>query len=122
MKNYKLVDLQLHKEEKDNSVFYYLSATYQYENDRGVYEATIPKIHLPIAYHGEPIMRTSVSRYPYHEDNTIDIGFGEVAILKDDTGAMFYERLIKEKIYDMTIDEIEKKLGYKVRVVSGKGD
>lgn len=119
MEDYELVDLQLYKEEvAKNAVCYYLSAIYRYENDSGVYEVHIPKIELPIR---DVAMRTPIhSKYIYYENPTIDIGFGDMRMFPDAEGGMIYERLIEEKIHDMTLDEIEKKLGYKVRVVSEK--
>lgn len=117
---YKLKDLQLHKEETENTNGWYLSAVYQHENEVGIYEVTIPKIWLPIRY-GEPIITTSVCKSTYlSAESTIDLGFGELTICRDDRGHNFYEKLIEEKIKDMTLDEIEKKLGFKVRVVTKK--
>lgn len=116
---YKLKDLQLHKEETENTVGWYLSAVYQHENEVGIYEITIPKIWLPISY-GEPIIMTSVRKINRCSESIIDLGFGELTILNDDQGRKVYEKLIEEKIHDMTLDEIEKKLGFKVRVVRKK--
>lgn len=42
-------------------------------------------------------------------------------ILRDykiEMGHMYYETLIEEKTHDMTLEEIEKKLGYKVRIIT----
>ena len=119
MKDHELVDLQLHKEELEKSAeTYYLSATYRYENDRGIYEVTIPKILLPIR---DVIMKTPMSAtHIRYAETFVDIGFGDLLVLPDDDGRMIYEKLIEEKVHDMTVTEIEKKLGYKIRVVSEK--
>lgn len=119
MKNCNLVDLQLHKEELVKNIFtYHLSAVYRCENNCGVYEVEIPRIELPIS--NDFNMKNEFGFYgPCN--HTIDIGFGDLTMISDEHGNKFYERLIKEKIHDMTLDEIEKKLGYKVRVVSEKG-
>lgn len=112
---YKLKDLQLYKEEDG----YYLAAIYHHENDKGIYEVTIPKIHLFIMK--EPIMKIPLQRYGrYEEAPTIDLGFGDCDICKDKNDHLFTEKLIEEKVHDLTLSEIEKKLGYKVRVVSEK--
>lgn len=120
MNNLNLVDLQLHKEEVDKGAeMYYLSAVYRHENDCGVYETTIPKIRLPIS--GDIIVKRPHGYRAYlSNETTIDIGFGDMVLLNDENGHSYYEKFIKEKIHDMTLDEIEKKLGYKVRVVSEK--
>ena len=112
---YELKDLQLYKEDGG----YYLAAVYHHENEKGIYEVTIPKIHLFIRK--EPIIKIPMRGYGiYEESSTIDLGFGDCSILPDADGSMYMEKLIKEKIHDMTLSEIEKKLGSKVRVVSEK--
>ncbi len=121
MNKYELIDLQLHKEKLDtNAEVYYLSAVYRHETDSGVYEFTVPRIVLPIS--DDPILKRSTpgrTRYTWAYDS-IDLGFGDLFLHPDEDGHIFYEKFIKEKIHDMTLDEIEKKLGYKVRVVSEK--
>ncbi len=118
MKKYNLVDLQLHKVElMKDVVTYYLSAVYRYETNCGVYEVDIPHIELPLW--NDFNMKNEFGYYgPCC--HTINIGFGDLPMRSDKHGNMFYEKLIEEKIHDMTLDEIEKKLGYKVRVVSEK--
>lgn len=112
---YELKDLQLYKEDG----CYYLMAVYHHENEKGIYEVIIPKIRLFIRK--EPSMKIPLQRYGrYAETPTIDLGFGDCAILSDADGAMYMEKLIEEKIHDVTLNEIEKKLGFKVRVVSEK--
>ena len=112
---YELKDLQLYKEDGA----YYLSATYHHENEKGIYDVIIPKIHLLIRK--EPIIKIPLQRYGrYEEVSTIDLGFGDCTICKDADGIMYMEKLIEEKMHDMTLDEIEKKLGFKVRVVNKK--
>lgn len=120
MSKYELKDLQLHKETiNDNAEVYYLSAIYEYEDDCAVHEVVIPRIILPI---NDPIIKRSHTRYTYSSsDNTIDIGFGDLTMAWDESlGYIYYDKIIEEKVYDMTLEEIEKKLGYKVRVVSEK--
>lgn len=118
MRDYELVDLQLHKEElTKGAVSYYLSAVYRYEDNSGIYEVTIPKIQLPI--HEQPCVKRELTGYHYVYQ-TINIGFGDMVMLNDESGNACYKKCIKEKIHDMTLEEIEKKLGYKVRVVSEK--
>ena len=114
--NYNLKDLQLYKEDTK----YYLTAIYQYETERGIYEVTIPKIYL---HTGEPIIKKPFDVYHSGinlDPTTIDLGFGDCVICEDEKGYSYYDVLIKEKVHDLTLSEIEKKLGYKVRVVSEK--
>ena len=114
----KLKDLQLHKP-VDESSYHYLSAVYVHENDTGIYEITIPKINLPVQ--DSPIINVP---YKYNrllsDPPTVNIGFGDLYMLEDEHDHIYYEKLIEEKIHDMTLSEIEKKLGFKVRVISEK--
>lgn len=116
-----LEKLELHEgilDEKTNSRRYYLSATYIRETDAKIERITIPKINLPVAYFTEPVMT-------FTEDCLgptvfIDMGFGDLAIQQ--TNDVFYTLdTIKEKTVDMTVAEIEKKLGHKIRIV-GDGE
>lgn len=56
----------------------------------------------------------SISEEIYRE-KTINLGFGELPCV----GGMLYET-IKKKEQTMTLSEIEKKLGYKIKLVSEK--
>lgn len=112
-----LKDLQLHKKEDGKCVEYYLSAVYHDENDAGIYEITIPHIHLPL---NEGLMIIQYNKYLQYEPDKVDLGFGELPMLPDENGHMYYQKLIKEKVHDLTLSEIEKKLGYKVRIVGEK--
>ena len=106
---YELKDLQLHEENHG----YFLTAIYRHENDQGIYECIIPKIGLPIRT--EPIVKIPMIDPRCVGDRdfpTIDLGFGDCIIFRDTKGHLFTEKLIKEKVHDLTLSEIEKKLGY----------
>ena len=118
MYDYKLKDLQLHKEKlSEFSETYYLSAVYHYEDNAGFYEVTIPRIVLPIC---KPSIKQNMYYYDTMPECHIDIGLGDLRMVPDKEGNCYYQKLIREKVHDMTLEEIEKKLGYKVRVVSEK--
>ena len=101
----------------------YLNLRYKYETDSGVYELVIPRVDLGILTKGElPIFASDCSglRIDYcarFNTNCYDLektaipGYGNIAYLINE---------IKEKRREMTLEEIEKKLGYKVKVVSEK--
>lgn len=110
----KLVSLTLH-ENKNDCPRYYLQAVYEVEDERGLHKLTIPRIALPVTNGGPTI--TIESGHFGDEVATIDIGFGEVLLYKHE-GAYAVTELLEEKVHDMTVEDIEKKLGYKVRVVS----
>lgn len=96
--------------------FYYLSAKYRIEDEGSIRELDFPVIQLPISCNHVAIGRddgpTSVPK--------VDIGFGFMPLAVADPRGMIYftEKVIKEKTHEMTLDEIEKKLGYKVKIVN----
>ena len=100
-----LTDLQLHKDGNG----YYLSAKYTVDEEHRTKEVSFPKIVLPTCH--APLVLIGSSNM--HGNDYIDIGFGELPV-----GAPPVEKVIKEKVQELTIEEIEKKLGYKVKVVS----
>lgn len=110
----KLVSLTLH-EDKNGYPRYYLQAVYEVENECGVHKVTFPRIVLPVV-NSFPIITIEQSHF-FDEIATIDIGFGELPMHKDE-GSYAVAELLKEKVHDMTIEDIEKELGYKIRVVS----
>ena len=105
----KLKDLNLYK--KDGK--YYLSATYLVETPNAIEELYFPKLELPVTQNGVMV------EHPGNEA-TVYLGFGGLKAEKDENGVRYGRITIKEKIHEMTLEEIEKKLGYKVKVVSEK--
>lgn len=108
----KLTDLKLGKD-KDG---YFLTAKYLREDDHTVTEVTIPKLLLPIRNYPNVECEHGYFGLVYR----IDIGFGELVACKDDKLGHFSEKVVKEKVTEMTLAEVEKKLGYKVKIVSEK--
>lgn len=104
----KLTSLILHK----SSVGYYLHTKYTVEDEQSVREIDIPKMHLRV----DP-------RYvaiKYEDDRAYaDIGFGYVPLIPTGRDCHYFtETVIEEKTKEMTLDEIEKKLGHKVKIIS----
>lgn len=106
-----LKDLKLNKDKYG----YYLTAVYIEENDKGIYEHTVPHIDLPVSIY--PSIETTFG-YHVRPEQLIDIGFGKLNMGMDESGRTIVTRTIKEKVHDLTIGEIEAKLGYKIRIVS----
>lgn len=113
-----LTNLKLYKDTRDE---YCLSAKFKIEDKHSIREIDIPKINL----HVRPdrvVLRTST--IPYSERTTgayIDLGFGELPLgyanVKGNT-VLYTEKILEEKYTEMTMDEIEEKLGYKVKIVN----
>lgn len=109
-----LKDLQLYKENNK----YYLSALFDYEDKKGFYELSIPKIKLPVTRDVEANICSGWDDYnhPYRVVD-VDFGFGKLyAEPFNDQGALFALTCIEEKVHKMTLAEIEKELGYKIEL------
>jgi hypothetical protein len=63
-------------------------------------------------------MRTEEYSNCAYTVHTADIGFGDMQLLPDDDGNAYYVRVLETKTKEMTLDEIEKKLGHKVKIVN----
>ncbi len=90
---------------------YYLSAQYTIEDRGTIKEVCFPKIRLKI---GEDRLHIE---YTYNSCR-VDMGCGSWLVEPNIIGVYYTEKVIGEKIYEMTLSEIEKKLGYKVKIVS----
>lgn len=102
---------------------YYLAATYRVEDKCAIREIDIPKIRL---YLDDKRFRIEIKNDPLlcHKVGSVDLGFGELPLdwdmNKDGLTYLFTDRVLQEKYTEMTMEEIEKKLGYKVKIVSEK--
>ena len=104
-----LVDIALNKD----GIGYYLSPRYRVENDNCIKEIYIPKARLKTSWD-----KVTVELDTFRNNYMCNLGFGNLDLYADDAGHMYYETLIEEKTHDMTLEEIEKKLGYKVRIIT----
>lgn len=114
-----LEDVKFHKD-KDNN--YYLSLKYEIkESDGSVSLLTIPNVGLHISLHS-----INISNDFY--DMTINCGFGNLPVRKGQVkttkgkiikNVYYVKETIKEAPpKEMTLDEIEKRLGCKVKIVN----
>lgn len=112
------VELKELKLDHDKELGYYLSAKYRVEDVHSIREIVIPRILLgvkpnfvAIRQEGDTWLRSEA-----------DIGFGYCTLGDADFGnginTNFIEHILEEKTHEMTLDEIEKKLGYKVKIVN----
>ena len=110
----KLTKLELYQEDDK----YYLRAEYEVITKTSKKKLTIPKIYLqtnmvyPIIEFAVPSLTTS--------NATVDLGFGKMEMIQDNDGTVCITKIIEEYPQKMTLEEIEKKLGYKVELVSKK--
>ena len=94
----------------------YLDATYQIETPEEIKECHIPRICLPISIDGFKLK--SEFDYVLRPKHTVDIGFGDMNLKPDKAGNTYYLKVLETKTKEMTLDEIEKKLGHKVKIVN----
>lgn len=102
----------------------YLKLSYTYESDDGTREIVFPKIDL--GFYEEQIpsydrhigLYTSKSIILNRYGKSFDLCSVEVSDIKDSVCCI--DKLIKPAVKEMTLEEIEKKLGYPVKIVNKK--
>lgn len=105
---------------------YFLKLVYRAETKAQIEKITFPKIRLPIYHERINFIedRSDLSQFdgvlrPSH--CTIDVGFGSTEILNGgEENCMVKREVIEEKIQDFTMEELEKLVGGKIRIVGEK--
>lgn len=106
--------------DKQNKM-YYLSLTYVYEDERGIYAIEIPRVNL---FSQKSHLVIDCNEYGYYEEAKMHLGFLDGLNVNKSTvpgiseKVYYVVRTLKEKRHEMTLDEIEKKLGYKITIVN----
>ena len=95
---------------------YSLDVTYTIETPSEIQELHIPRMMLPLG-HNNIIINTE---FDYYGGSwcTVDVGFGNLRVLESDDGKFCTLKNIETKTKEMTLGEIEKKLGHKVKIVN----
>lgn len=118
MFNQKLKDVKLYKE--DNT--YFLDVTYETETDAYVSVINIPRVLLPLSNTCNIISDYSEEVVKGIRNPKVSLGLSldiELPIYRKCVFNEYYtEKIIKEKTKEMTLAEIEKKLGHKVKLIS----
>ena len=124
MNKERLVNLELYKDTNEFGYEdYYLKAEYLIEEEHRTVKLTIPKIYLSINENNLIIHREYYHNSYIKPETTVDLGFGELHLdkVKDKDGEYYYKyEVIEERAEKMTLEEIEKKLGHKIELVSKK--
>ena len=103
----------------------YLKLVYEYEDGYGIHELTIPQVEFPFGnrlnlihiYENNPALQRLSVRLCTEGDVTSVYLYDT----KSYDGLVYYtDKIIKRKPKKMTIEEIERKLGYKVEIVSSR--
>ena len=117
-KNVKLVDALAYTDENGT---WYMGLRYRYENESGIHERYYPKVEFPFFCRKLPLGRNEL---------TISLFTNEVAVFRGNflnpvTGRMMHDVCIIDNLvkpaapaHEMTIEEIEKELGYKIKIIN----
>lgn len=107
---------------------WYLKLVYKYEDKEGKHTVVIPKVSLPFDQGYVPNIVSIPSYYgvicesPHIElAREMDVYSGTCSLANEHglKGPAYYFDVITEPAYkEMTLDEIEKKLGYKVKIIN----
>lgn len=126
--NVQLVGVTAYTDEYED---WFLKLVYTYDDDSGKHEVIFPKVDLPFSMLGIPYLVSNSNGYFINMTHSYTFGYDAYChvcegVVKDPlagkeigTGIMT-DILIKPKIHEMTLEEVEKKLGYKVKIVSNK--
>ncbi len=113
-----LKDYELKVDEKTKKLF--LKLVYVAENEYGVFEITIPKVLLDISTKHVPkiISRSSSGYICLPSENMLYTDKMEYLLGGDKDNSVCKIKKVEDKIHEMTISEIENKLGYKIKIVN----
>ena len=103
----------------------YLKLVYEYEDSYGIHELTIPQVEFPfgnrlnltyICENNPALQRLSIRLCTVGDLTNVYL-----YDTKSDDGLVYYtDKIIKPKPKKMTIEEIERELGYKVEIISSR--
>ena len=120
----KLVDATTYQVENGT---WYMELQYEYEDESGVHRRYYPKVEFPFFCGELPPEEFSSDRFG-RDELTIGLFTNEVTVFIGDfsnpmTGQIMsdvcvIDNLIKPAVHEMTIEEIEKELGYKIKIVN----
>lgn len=113
--------------EEDNHL--YLKLVYEYEDEHGVCELIIPKLDLEIRANALPHITcdnttdSHVNCFVDWGNHIFSLSTSDVTVIKNGKSLTYADSFyvintLKENPHEMTLAEIEKKLGYKVKLVS----
>lgn len=107
---------------------WFMHLEYEYEDNRGKHLVTLPKVDFPCSLKYPPNIDFCNCMAKYGLSELASIMISESLNLHEDNvtdpltnktiNAFYTDIIVEPKIHDLTLDEIEKKLGYKVRIVA----
>lgn len=120
-KNAKVKSLELCHKEDDDVQRYFIKGIWEYEAKDGRYELGIPYISLPIK---TDVLPTIIGVHSGYVCNMITYRMRledrYLQIERDEEGNYYYIKELERFEKEMTLEEIEQKLGYKIKLVDKK--
>ena len=124
VKNVKLVDATAYQDENG---YWYMELQYEYEDESGAHRRYYPKVEFPFFCEKLPPEEFSSDRFG-RDELTISLFTNEAVVFRGNfsnpmTGQIMsdvcvIDNLVKPAVHEMTIEEIEKELGYKVKIIN----
>ena len=112
---------------QDKNGTWYMELQYEYEDESGVHRRYYPKVEFPFFCGTLPTEEFSSDRFG-RDKLTISLFTNEVTVFRGNfwtphSGQLMHDvcivdNLIKPAVHEMTIEEIEKELGHKVKIVN----
>ena len=115
----KIIDAKIVDDESNNdNNAKKIIVTYEEERKNGLYRRIVS---IPIFFSDyAPIISTTISRdFSSLNEASVNLGFGSMKILSANKIEV-KDILIKERVEELTIEDIEKQLGYKIKIVDKK--
>lgn len=121
MKNVVLTQVHFYTEADEYPLFlpdkakplnYYARVTYRAENAEGTWEIEFPKVKIPFLRNQLPSIRYDAGARPL-----ANFSFERLPLEANANGHSIVAKIVEYKVCDMTIEEIEKRLGCKIRIV-----
>ena len=114
-----ITDARIYTEEKNGNINFYLNVVYTYTDAVGIRKRTFPKVRLPFVEDRLPCLT-----YSSYRDRvppvSVNFGFGALPLEENEDRVVIIDEIIERIPHKMTLEEIEKELGYKVELVSKK--
>ena len=118
-----LISVTPFKEDKT----WYLALAYEYEDEKGKHIVEIPKVALPLIQERLPSIKSEpfyVGTHVYIDCKDSMTLYEAVSTLASKQGSKvlgcYFDIITEPSSREMTLDEIEKELGYKVKIIDKK--
>lgn len=133
-----LIDARVIRGKCDN---WFMRLVYSYEDEKGVHKVIFPKVEFPFPTLSIPVPSNEALPCRYYYDTGVKISYNPCMFIsplpitklqKDtdrlaksigiDTPNYAFDIVTEPAVHEMTLDEIEEKLGYKVKIVNKETD